>query len=129
SVSHASMLVGQLVAHYGQEMVHPVTGASVRLFPSATKLARSDLSELKTTQARRDTIRELSRRVASGDLDLSDAQDPVAFRQMIRGIKGVGAWSAEYISLRAIGDTDAFPATDLILQRVLELHPNLDLVA
>jgi AraC family transcriptional regulator of adaptative response / DNA-3-methyladenine glycosylase II len=35
--------------------------------------------------------------------------------------------SAEYISLRAIGDTDAFPKTDLVLKRALKHHPDLDL--
>ena len=43
--------------------------------------------------------------------------------------KGIGPWSAEYISLRAIGDGDAFPKTDLILKRVLALHPDLDVEA
>ena len=31
------------------------------------------------------------------------------------------------MSLRAIGDTDAFPATDLVLRRALELYPDLPL--
>jgi 3-methyladenine DNA glycosylase/8-oxoguanine DNA glycosylase len=41
----------------------------------------------------------------------------------------LGPWSAEYISLRSIGDTDAFPRTDLILKRVIAVHPDLDLEA
>ena len=49
------------------------------------------------------------------------------FRKALIETKGLGPWSAEYISLRSIGDTDAFPRTDLILKRVLALHPDLDL--
>ena len=49
------------------------------------------------------------------------------FRKALLETKGLGPWSAEYISLRSIGDTDAFPRTDLILKRVLAIHPNLDL--
>jgi hypothetical protein len=49
------------------------------------------------------------------------------FRKALLETKGLGSWSAEYISLRAIGDTDAFPRTDLILKRVMALHPKLDL--
>ena len=51
------------------------------------------------------------------------------FRKALLETKGLGPWSAEYISLRSIGDTDAFPRTDLILRRVLALHPSLDLEA
>jgi AraC family transcriptional regulator, regulatory protein of adaptative response / DNA-3-methyladenine glycosylase II len=32
-------------------------------------------------------------------------------------IPGVGTWTATYISLRALGDPDAFPAGDLGLRR------------
>jgi hypothetical protein len=51
------------------------------------------------------------------------------FRKALLETKGLGQWSAEYISLRGIGDPDAFPRTDLILKRVLALHPSLDLEA
>jgi len=65
--------------------------------------------------------------VLSGAVSLSEAQDPMMFRKALLETKGLGPWSAEYISLRSIGDTDAFPRTDLILKRVLALHPDLDL--
>ena len=40
---------------------------------------------------------------------------------------GIGPWTAEYIGLRALGDTDAFPHTDLVLKRAAHRHPDLDL--
>jgi AraC family transcriptional regulator of adaptative response / DNA-3-methyladenine glycosylase II len=127
SIDRASALTSELVTAYGEPIPHPITGGPARLFPTPETLATSDLTAVKTTGARKQTIREFSRRVAAGELSLSDAQDPAAFRAALRSIKGVGAWSAEYISLRAIGDTDAFPATDLILARALGFHPDLDL--
>src|SRR5262249_55067913 len=127
SVPHAAALVGQLVRAYGDEIVHPLTGEPAHLFPTAEPLARSDLAHIKTTTARKQTIREFSRRVLAGDISLSEAQAPPAFRRSLLATKGLGPWSAEYISLRALGDTDAFPAKDLILARALELHPTLDL--
>ena len=48
------------------------------------------------------------------------------FRESLLEVRGIGPWSAHYISLRAIGDTDAFPGTDLILKRAMEQHPDLD---
>ena len=32
-------------------------------------------------------------------------------------ISGVGEWTSQYVALRALGDPDAFPASDLILRR------------
>jgi AraC family transcriptional regulator of adaptative response / DNA-3-methyladenine glycosylase II len=120
-------LVRQLVSGYGEEIAHPLSGEKTHLFPSANILTECDLAKVKTTLARKETIREFSRRVLSGAISLSEAQDPLSFRKALLETKGIGPWSAEYISLRSIGDTDAFPRTDLILKRVLELHPQLEL--
>jgi AraC family transcriptional regulator of adaptative response / DNA-3-methyladenine glycosylase II len=127
SAGHRENLIAQLVSNYGQQIVDPSTSERTYLFPSAEVLANSDLSAIRTTIARREAIRDFSRRVLSGAISLSEGQDPVAFRQRLLETKGLGPWSAEYISLRAGGDTDAFPKTDLILKRVLDLHPDLDL--
>jgi AraC family transcriptional regulator of adaptative response / DNA-3-methyladenine glycosylase II len=32
-------------------------------------------------------------------------------------IPGIGPWTAQYISMRALGDADAFPSGDLVLRR------------
>jgi AraC family transcriptional regulator of adaptative response / DNA-3-methyladenine glycosylase II len=120
-------LVGQLVRSYGDEIPHPLSGEPTHLFPGPEVLAVSDLDAVKTTSVRREAIRDFSRRVLGGAISLAEAQDPIAFRKALLGTKGLGPWSAEYISLRVIDDTDAFPKTDLILQRALKLHPDLDL--
>jgi AraC family transcriptional regulator of adaptative response / DNA-3-methyladenine glycosylase II len=122
-------LIAQLVRGYGEEIAHPISGEKSYLFPGADVLAECDLLEVKTTLARREAVRDFSRRVLSGVISLSEAQDPLLFRKAMLETKGIGPWSAEYISLRSIGDTDAFPRTDLILKRVLKLHPDLDLPA
>ncbi|MGE5817491.1 MAG: DNA-3-methyladenine glycosylase 2 family protein, partial [Deltaproteobacteria bacterium] len=122
-------LVGQLVRAYGKEIVHPRSAERAYLFPGPDVLAHSDLGKIGTTAARKEAIRAFSRRVLSGFISLSEAQEPTAFRKALLETKGLGPWSAEYISLRAIGDTDAFPRTDLILKRALKLYPELDLEA
>jgi O-6-methylguanine DNA methyltransferase len=129
SAGHRGMLIGQLVQNYGEEIVNPFSGKKARLFPTPEVLADAELSAVKTTQARREAIRDLSRRVLKGAVSLADHQEPAVLRKALLDTKGIGAWSAEYIILRAIGDTDAFPRTDLILKRVLALHRELDLPA
>ena len=127
SAEQRSNLVGQIVRVYGDEITHPVSEEKTRLFPTPEVLAKSDLNYVGTTVARKEAIRDFSRRVLAGAISLSKTQDPAAFRQALLETKGLGPWSAEYISLRTLDDTDAFPKTDLILKRALELHPDLDL--
>jgi AraC family transcriptional regulator, regulatory protein of adaptative response / DNA-3-methyladenine glycosylase II len=127
SAEQRSNLIRQLVDNYGDEVLHPISAENIRLFPAAEVLAKSDLTAVKTTTARREAIRAFSCRVLSGAICLSESQNPAAFRKALLETTGLGPWSAEYISLRSRGDADAFPGTDLILKRVLELHPKLDL--
>jgi AraC family transcriptional regulator of adaptative response / DNA-3-methyladenine glycosylase II len=122
-------LVDQLVRNYGEPIVHPLSGQRAYLFPGPDVLAHCSLEKVGTTAARKEAIRAFSGRVLSGAISLSEAQEPAAFRKALLATKGLGPWSAEYISLRSIGDTDAFPRTDLILKRVLELYPAVDLEA
>lgn len=126
SAAQRVSLVDDLVRGYGEAIVHPATGEKGYLFPRPEVLARADLSALRTSAARRAALRDFSRRVMRGAISLSEAQDPAQFRKALIEVDGLGAWSAEYISLRSIGDTDAFPRTDLILKRALALHPDLD---
>lgn len=126
SIEQARVLVRQLVENYGEPVLHPVSGEKMWLFPTADRLAESSLDAVRTTGPRRAAIRELARLVKSGELDLYRPKDPVALKRQLLSIKGVGEWSAEYILLRAFGETDAFPATDLILKQALQKHPDID---
>ncbi len=47
-----------------------------------------------------------------------DIQDFVA---SLREIPGVGAWTAQYIAMRSLGEPDAFPAGDIDVMRALQL--------
>ena len=37
---------------------------------------------------------------------------------MLEALPGFGAWTAQYVALRAFGEPDAFPAADLVLRRM-----------
>jgi AraC family transcriptional regulator of adaptative response / DNA-3-methyladenine glycosylase II len=127
SVPQGRNLIRQLVHAYGEKVTHPVSKREFFLFPKPAVLAKATLSEVKTTQVRRNTIREVSNLVAKGKLNLETSQDMEAFKKNLLEIPGIGPWTAEYICLRGMGDTDAFPATDLILKRAIENHKDLDL--
>jgi AraC family transcriptional regulator of adaptative response / DNA-3-methyladenine glycosylase II len=116
SVERGRALVADLIEIAGQ-------GDPVRYFPTPEQLARADLSRLKTTSARKRTLREFARRVASGELSLEVTQDVDEFVEKARQVPGIGPWTASYMCLKVLRHADAFPATDLILARALELHP------
>ena len=118
SVKQAKSLVKELIENYGEVVAHPLTGKTVYLFPTAEVLMNSNLDKVRTTKNRRETIRLFSQAFVEGGIDLSQNQDIEIFKEKILKIKGIGQWTAEYIALRALGDTNAFPATDLVLKRV-----------
>lgn len=127
SVSHASHLTSQLIAAYGPEIRHPLSGKPIRMFPGPQVLAGCDLQALKITARKRAAIREFSARIVAGDVKIEPAADLQDFRHTVQTIPGVGPWTAEYIALRALGDTDAFPSTDLAVQRFIRANPQADL--
>ena len=127
SVAQAKRLVQNLVQNYGEKILHPKDAKEAYLFPTASVLSGASLDQLGTTQIRKNTIREVSRQVRDGELKVDASQDVSSFKKQLLGIAGIGEWTAEYICLRAMGDPDAFPHTDLILKRALDAHSEINL--
>jgi AraC family transcriptional regulator of adaptative response / DNA-3-methyladenine glycosylase II len=127
SVKHARQLIAELVANYGEKITNPLDGKDAYLFPTPEILAKQSISRVRTTQARRESIRELSQQVLEKKIHFSSVQDTNTFREQLLSIQGIGPWTADVICLRSLGDPDAFPAGDLILKRVLKSNPRLKL--
>lgn len=125
SVSRAKDLTRQLVELHGEQIIHPITHEKAYLFPTPKKLVDADLTALGTTQVRKKTIKEFSRRVVDKEIDL-ETRNIDSLKTELLTIPGIGPWSVEYIALRALGDVDSFPATDLILKRAIEKYPDME---
>ncbi|HKT48245.1 MAG TPA: AlkA N-terminal domain-containing protein [Candidatus Acidoferrales bacterium] len=110
TVRGASTLAGRLVREFGT----PVSGnhGLTHIFPTAEKLADVDVARIGLPRARANTIRALARAVMKGDIEFS-ATDVDAFRERLCALPGIGDWTAQYIAMRALGEPDAFPASDL----------------
>ncbi len=117
SVAGASTLAGRLAARFGIRLPES-TGPSV-VFPAPTDLAGADLSGLGLTTARQATLRALATAVADGRLALDHGADPEQTAARLGELRGIGPWTVAYILMRAVGDPDAFPGTDLGLRRAL----------
>lgn len=93
--------------------------AGPALFPSAERLAETDLTGLGLTTRRIATLRALAEAVIAGEIDLDGAQDPAETVARLLRIPGIGPWTASYIALRSLRDPDAWPAGDLVLRKTM----------
>jgi AraC family transcriptional regulator of adaptative response / DNA-3-methyladenine glycosylase II len=110
STAAARTHAGRLVAALGD----PVADDSLtHLFPTAEQLAEVDPATLAMPQARKDTLVGLARALADGRVDLDPGADRAEARAQLEALPGIGPWTVESIAMRALGDPDAFLATDL----------------
>jgi AraC family transcriptional regulator, regulatory protein of adaptative response / DNA-3-methyladenine glycosylase II len=120
SVKGASTLAGRLAKTFGE----PFSAASgiAYIFPMAKVLADAKLASIGLTQARAETIRSLAKAVCKGKVNFDSVADSANFLERLCEIPGIGRWTAEYIAMRALGEPDAFPASDLGLIRASGLN-------
>ncbi len=121
SVAGATTLAGRIVTTLGEPLAER-NGALTHLFPSPEVMAQADLSGLGITQGRISALRALAQSVAAGDLVLDYSADRARTVAQLQMLPGVGPWTASYIAMRALGDPDALPVTDLGLRRALERY-------
>lgn len=114
SLPAATRILGRLVERYGAPV--PGVAGEWRLFPAPAALAGADLDAVGLMPARALTLDTLARRLADGTLRLDPGADPAEVRAGLLAVPGIGAWTAEYIAMRALGDPDAFPEADIGLR-------------
>ncbi len=91
------------------------------MFPRPEDLADVDLTSIGLTKSRAATIRGLARAVVDGKISFEGVVEPEIFLSRICEIPGIGAWTGQYVAMRALGEPDAFPSGDLGLLRSLGL--------
>jgi AraC family transcriptional regulator of adaptative response / DNA-3-methyladenine glycosylase II len=91
--------------------------AALAGFPGAATIAALPDDAFRMPAARRSTIRSLAEAVADGKLDLDPGTDRDETMARLQDLPGIGAWTAGYVAMRAIGDPDIFLPTDLAVRR------------
>jgi AraC family transcriptional regulator, regulatory protein of adaptative response / DNA-3-methyladenine glycosylase II len=121
SLPGARTLIGRLVQKFGEPLAE-ADGALTHFFPTPEVIAQANLEGLGITSGRTRALRVLAEQVSDGRLVLERCADREEVETRLLELPGVGAWTASYIAMRALGDPDAFPASDLGLRRALEAH-------
>jgi AraC family transcriptional regulator, regulatory protein of adaptative response / DNA-3-methyladenine glycosylase II len=121
TLTRANTVTGRLVERFGT----PVPGLEqlslTHTFPSAHAVASADLTALGLTPSRTDEIRSFARAVAADTVRLDGSISLDQLIASITAIDGLGSWTAHYLALR-LGEPDAWPTTDLPIQRALPPH-------
>lgn len=69
--------------------------------------------------ARATAIRALARATEKASLALDGAAGLEETVHRLEALPGVGEWTAQYVAMRALGEPDAFPASDLGIRKAL----------
>jgi AraC family transcriptional regulator of adaptative response / DNA-3-methyladenine glycosylase II len=115
SVPAARTMLGRIAERFGSRDRTDEVVATV--FPGPDRLAEAPLEALGVTGRRSRTIRRIAAMIERGELDLTGRTDADRTIDTLLEVEGIGPWTAEYVRMRALGDPDAFPASDLGVRR------------
>jgi len=118
SVAAARTTAGNLTRALGEPLTVP-NSALTHLFPTPQAIAAADPATLPGPIRRRQTLQALARALAREEIVIDPGSDRDEVRTQLMAIPGIGAWTTEYIAMRALADPDAFLAGDLGVKRAL----------
>lgn len=119
SVAAARTFTTRLAMEFGTTLPRSLAPGLEHLFPTPAALADADLTRIGLTRARTETLRAMSRALLDGRVDFNAERTLDEFVAHWVALPGIGPWTAHYIAMRALGHPDAFPADDLVLQKMV----------
>ena len=115
TVAAARTLARRLVERFGGDLATPWPDVS-RTFPAPAALAFEPIeriAELGIIRSRAGAIQALAAQWSGIAPLLATGSAPEALVERLRGLPGIGPWTAHYIAMRALGWPDAFPPGDV----------------
>ncbi len=116
TVRGATTLAGRLAQDFGEPLQCANSLGLTHVFPRPAVLAKAKLTGLP--QSRALSIRALAQATLTGEMSFDHRLQVSELLVSFTSIKGIGDWTAQYVAMRALGDPDAFPASDLVLLRM-----------
>ncbi len=121
SVKAATTLAGRFTVAFGTPIETPYAGLT-HLYPTPERVAGETvdrIAALGIVGARARSILSLASAVADGTVRLTPGGNVAETTAKLKTLPGIGEWTAQYVAMRALGDPDAFPHTDLGLYKAL----------
>ncbi|MFD1019520.1 DNA-3-methyladenine glycosylase family protein [Thalassobacillus hwangdonensis] len=124
NLAFAYTLKKRFVEHYGESLTFGEE--TFWLFPSCEKIATlqvEDLRELQITVRKAEYILGIAKAMTNGELTkecLLQKQDAQQVKKSLMSIRGVGAWTAEYVMMKCLHYTVSFPLADVGLHNALK---------
>jgi AraC family transcriptional regulator of adaptative response / DNA-3-methyladenine glycosylase II len=121
TVRGATTLSGRAAEAFGEPLPTPHPELH-RVTPTADALASAGAARIQALgmpRARAEAVAALARAVADGTLRLEGHREQGPTVAALQALPGIGPWTAQYVSMRALRWPDAFPAGDLALRKAL----------
>lgn len=118
SVAAATTMIGRLAAAHGVRVADAGPGLGLT-FPGPAALADADLTAIGLTRNR---ARAISALAAASVADPNVLRPRATLEETVEALcrlPGIGPWTANYIAMRALGEPDAFLATDVGVLRAM----------
>ena len=119
SVKGARTVLGRIAARTGPRFESANHPTLTHFFPTAHELNASDLTGIGMPEMRVRTVKALAEKVDRERFSFMVKGSLSNFIEQLTRIPGIGDWTAQYIAMRAMGEPDAFPASDLGIMKAL----------
>ena len=117
TVLGAATLTGRFVEHYGDPLPPGFDQHLFRLFPTPEQVIGGNVKDVGFPNTRANTITDYCKAYINGDFEFEGRTSLDEIIAKLTSVKGVGDWTANYIAMRALRETDAFPSGDLGLTK------------
>ncbi|WP_033543628.1 DNA-3-methyladenine glycosylase 2 [Planococcus sp. CAU13] len=130
NLTFAYTLKKRFVEAYGKSIVYD--NETYWVFPSYREIAAlevSDLTPMQYSARKAEYIIGIATQMASGILSkeqLLNGKDAQAIEKELVAIRGVGPWSANYVMMKCLAITSAFPIADVGLHNALKVQLELE---
>lgn len=124
NLTFAYTLKKRFVEQFGESLTFE--GETFWLFPSFEKIALinvDDLRKLQFTSRKAEYIIEIAKAMTNGELTkelLLQKKDFQEIRKSLMMIKGIGAWTADYVMMKCLHYNSSFPVSDVGLHNALK---------
>lgn len=121
SVAAATTLAGRFAAQFGTPIDLQQRGLRFR-FPTPAQVVAAGadrIVKIGMPMARATAIHSFAGAVVAERVNLHNTREFESFVDALVELPGIGPWTAHYIAMRALHAPDAFPASDLGIQKAL----------